>query len=793
MTSPAEMQAAAGAPFMDWQPDRIRTIIDNLKEVVFQTDAEGRWTFLNPAWREITGFTVEESLGVVFLDYVHPEDRELNRQRFQPLIERKKDYCRHEIRYLTKDGGFRWIEVHARLTLDHAGRIIGTSGTLSDVTGRRQAMEESREARQRLEFVLASNPAVVFAARPGEDGVPWATTFMSDNSRSILGSPPEAYTGDPGFWLAAIHPDDLTEVHRSFADLAAHGESSLRCRHRFADGSYRWMRIDVRMFTDLAGQPLEVFGCVVDETLARNTADLERLNQRLRSEIAERRAAQQALVDREAHFRTLIENASDLIFVLSAAGVIEYVSPTVTRVLGYAPRELVGRNGVEFLDPHDAPAVTAAFQQGLTRAGSHSPLEFGARHRDGSSRVVEAIGSNQLDNPAVRGIVVNVRDITDRRRLEDQFRQAQKMEAVGRLAGGVAHDFNNLLTVICGYSELLAKGLGEADPLRRKVTQVQRAGERATALVQQLLAFSRKQVVEPAVVDLNEAVADMEKMLRRLIGEDVELTIVPWPEPLYVHIDRTQFDQIVMNLSVNARDAMPRGGVLSISTRHHTARGLPACRDCKIAAGDFAVLVVEDTGTGITEETRAHMFEPFFTTKDVGQGTGLGLSMVYGAVQQAGGHICLDTELGKGTAFRICLPKVRQPAPVQQEGAPAATRGGRETILLVEDEELVRTMLSDALAEAGYRVLEARHGEHALEVAGQYAAAIDLLLTDAVMPRMSGRELAAHLAPLRPNAKVLYISGYPRQELNPGCRFLKKPFTPDELIREVRAVFDEVS
>jgi PAS domain S-box-containing protein len=528
----------------------------------------------------------------------------------------------------------------------------------------------------------------------------------------------------------------------------------------------------------------------LESRIKGRTAELEGLNERLRAEIAQRRNAQEALANSEAHFRTVIENASDVIYVSNAEGTIEYVSPTVTRVLGYEPDEIIGKGWAEFTHADDTPRAMERFKQGLSMPNSHAPLELQARHKNGSVLLVEAIGNNQLYNPAVRGIVVTIRDITDRRRLEDQFRQAQKMEALGRLAGGVAHDFNNLLTVICGYSELLAKRLPEGSALRRHAEQVHHAGGRATGLVQQLLAFSRKQVIQPAVLDLNEAVADLEKMLRRLIGEDVELTIAPWREPLCVLIDRTQFDQIVMNLSVNSRDAMPKGGALTISVHPHAARGGFECRDCPIARGDFMVLEVADTGTGMTDETRAHIFEPFFTTKEVGRGTGLGLSMVYGAVQQAGGHICLDTQWGKGTTFRICLPRVEKPAPAPEHIEGPANKGGQETILLVEDEDLVRTMLQEALEEAGYRVLAARHGEHALEVARQNETAIDLVVTDVVMPKMSGPDLVARLATVRPETKVLFVSGYSRQELAPGCNFLKKPFTPEELILKVRSVLD---
>ena len=1118
MTGLVHAGPAVGAA--DLPANRLRSVVDNLKDVVFQADAAGRWTFLNRAWEETTGFSVEESLGVVYLEFLHPSDRDNSQEKFRQLLDGKQDCCRHEVRHLTKAGGFRWMEVHARLTMSETGQITGVAGTLSDVTERRKANDELRGARQRLDHVLAANPAVTFAGRPGRN-TPWAITFISPNVEEILGFSPEMFTSTPHFWMTTIHPDDLKGAYQSLVLLETVGRSTVRYRSRRKDGSYCWLRADMRVLTDPTGQPQEVFGCLVDESqtykmeeslrshaailsavcfaaqrfldasswrkevdnllrrlgeatgasrvyivenvsgagrdtlttlryewdsegvprllgkpgladvsyrdmgvaqwvaalgrgepihgrvrdfpasmqaklpplgalslllapiftgrdwwgfigfddclddrewsvaeidavrtaagilgaaikrdqtkselrhnrallktvtdasplgvyvvdnrldkilyvndrfceiwgvshlvdglrrgeitakdlvvhcvpfvedpavfaapraplsdesnrsvatdhirlrdgrtieristqirdaagaylgrlylfedvteqknteaallrtlseleirVAGRTADLNQLNERLRAEIAERQAAQQALAEREARFRTVTENASDMILIIDAHAIIEYVSPAVTRILGYHPDELVGRAGVEFVDPNDVSRALARFQQALDPNDTPSLVEFRARHKDGSTRLVEAIGSNQLDNPAVRGLVVTLRDITDRRRLEYQFREAQRMEAVGRLAGGVAHDFNNLLTVICGYSELLAKRLIEGDPLRRNVELIQRAGVRASGLVRQLLTFSQTQAVQPAILDVNEAILGIESMLRCLIGEDVDLTIVPCAEPLYVYIDQTHLTQIVMNLSVNARDAMPNGGALSILAGVQARGHACPCKDGTSAPKDFAVLTVRDSGAGMSEEIKGRVFDPFFTTKEVGKGSGLGLSMVYGAVQQAGGYIQLDTELGLGTTLRICLPRVEKPAPNRVDAAVPGAKGGNETILVAEDDAPVRGMISGALRNAGYKVLESPRGEHALEVARQHKSSIHLLLTDVVMPRMSGPDLALRLAAVGPDTKVLYMSGYSGRALPPGCDLIKKPFSGEELTRAVRAALE---
>jgi PAS domain S-box-containing protein len=797
-------------------------MIDNLREVVFQTDRNGKWIFLNAAWEEITGFTVAESLGQSCVSFIHPDDLAESQELLCSLLSGQKGSCRHEVRYVTRGRGVRWVEVHARLTLNDANMAVGVSGTLTDITDRQRVHEDLRQARQRMEFLLTSSPAVIFTGKPGSKL--WETTFMSANVRSVLGYEPTEFTEDPNFYFKITAPEDRHQLEFGFVELAAQGATTFRIRALHRDGAYRSIRGEVRLIRDGEGRPAESIGCLVDETGTREveqllrqrsailerteadlrrahddlerrvrerTAELENLNRALRQEIVDRQEAESALARREVRFQALVDNTLDVVFVGGAEGGILYVTPSLTRNFGYAPKDVVGRHASDFVHPEDQAKLAAQVQQALSTPGTHPVWEMRIQHRGGSWRTIESVANNQLANPAVEGLIVTVRDVTDRKRLEEQFRQAQKMEAVGRLAGGVAHDFNNLLTVIRGYSELLAKKLDSASPLLRHVGQIKRAADRAVALVQQLLAFSRKQVVEPKTLELNAALSNLEPMLARLIGEDVELSIASAPTPLFVLVDPTQLEQIVINLCVNARDAMPKGGRLALASKLHRMRDPATCRSCKIAGGRFAVLSVSDTGTGIAEDVRSHIFEPFFTTKEVGKGTGLGLSMVYAAVEQAGGHICLDSTPGEGTTFRICLPLVDSPQSEEPEAAdgpePAA---GSETILLVEDEELVRVMIRDSLTEIGYRVLEACHGDHALQVLASHDGPVDLLLTDIVMPRMGGAELAQRVALERPGTRTLYMSGYPRQELPAGADFLKKPFTPDDLLREVRRLLD---
>jgi two-component system, cell cycle sensor histidine kinase and response regulator CckA len=399
---------------------------------------------------------------------------------------------------------------------------------------------------------------------------------------------------------------------------------------------------------------------------------------------------------------------------------------------------------------------------------------------------------------AVKRALRETEERTERKKLEGQLRQAQKMEAIGQLTGGIAHDFNNMLTVIVGYSDLMLQKLRADDPLRSEVEQVKEAGVRASLLTRQLLAFSRKQVLQPRVLDLNAILTNMDRMLQRLIGEDIGLVTVPEPGLWRVHADPGQIEQVIMNLAVNARDAMPQGGKLTIETANVQLDDAYAREHVFVKPGPYVMLAVSDTGCGMDAETQAHIFEPFFTTKEPGKGTGLGLSTVYGIVKQSEGYVWVYSEVGRGTAFKIYLPRVEAVAEAVEPSREAArTVRGSETILLVEDDNPVRKLIHSTLHAYGYTVLEAHHGKHAIQVCEQHAGPIHLMVTDVVMPEMRGRELAERLKPSHPTMKVLFMSGYTDRgivhhgELVQGTAFLQKPFTPDALARKVREVLDE--
>lgn len=502
------------------------------------------------------------------------------------------------------------------------------------------------------------------------------------------------------------------------------------------------------------------------------------------------------IAEREELFQLITENAADMIAVVNADGTRAYNSPSYQRLLGYSPEELRKTSAYEQIHPDDRSKVVKAADE-AKQSGRGRRVEYRIRHKDGRWITLESTASVVRDSKKqIEKLVIVNRDITERKQLEEQLHLSQKIEAIGRLSGGIAHDFNNLLGVIIGYTETLLKRMKPEDPYREAIDEIQLAGKRAASLTQQLLAFSRKQVLEPKILDLNAVASEIGKMLGRLIGENIHLEFVLSESIGMVKADRTQIEQVILNLAVNARDAMPQGGKLTIETANVELDAASATRAQYLAPGSYVLLKVTDTGCGMSPHVQAHIFEPFFTTKEKGKGTGLGLATVYGVIKQSGGYVLVESELGKGTTFEIYLPRVAAAPEDAKETGPSAksVRKHRAAVLLVEDERSLRKLTRNSLQEMGYTVLEAADAFQALHIAKQTEIEIDLLLTDVIMPGMSGRALADALSGSRPQTKVLYMSGYSDGEiatqgvLNAGTSILRKPFTQDELIRRVEEV-----
>jgi PAS domain S-box-containing protein len=515
----------------------------------------------------------------------------------------------------------------------------------------------------------------------------------------------------------------------------------------------------------------------------------------LHAEERQRWHVEAALRASEERFRALVENSSDAMLLIDGDGRVTYLSTSSERHLGWTPGQMVGRSIFDFINPGDRDLLGTRIADTRGHRGRTFVAQLRFHHADGSWRIIEVVGVNRLADPAVTGIVVNVRDITERRRLEEQLRQAQKMEAVGELAGGVAHDFNNLLTGILGYCHLMLEEIPAEHPLRPDLHEIQSAGERAASLTRQLLAFSRRQMLQPQVVDINMLISQLEKLLRRLISADVELVMSLAPDLQPVTVDPASVEQILVNLAVNARDAMAAGGRLTIETANVELDEAYAMNHVTMNSGRYVMLAVADTGEGMDAATRARVFEPFFTTKEQGKGSGLGLATVYGIVKQSGGYIWVYSEPGHGTVFKVYLPPTPASLVARLAEGGDGDLTGWETVLLVEDEDAIRALAREVLRRHGYVVLEARHGVDALRVAERHLDAIHLLITDVVMPHLSGRELADRLAPIRPTMKTLFMSGYTGHSLRhddvpTGASFLQKPFTPEILARRVRHILD---
>jgi two-component system cell cycle sensor histidine kinase/response regulator CckA len=589
-------------------------------------------------------------------------------------------------------------------------------------------------------------------------------TSINEAGERFFGRPREELIGKHvGELLGVSDPEGFVSV--AVEELRQSGRWRRQVEATDHSGDSRWLDMSRSLVRDRRGEVVGV------RAVARD--------------ITEQKQAEE---ERERFFAV----SADLLLIAGFDGYFKWLSPAWERALGWTSEELTSKPWLHFVHPEDQE-ITVAEAEKLFAGREAVAFENRYRHKDGSYRWISWRVRPYLEEHLLYGAAT---DVTERKQLEEQYRQSQKLESVGQLAGGIAHDFNNLLTVISGYGELMLRRVGRDDPLRRNLEEIKKAAERASSLTRQLLAFSRKQVLQPKVIDLTATVVNMDRMLQRLIGEDIQLVTLLDPGLEKVKADPGQIEQALMNLAVNARDAMPGGGKLTVETRNVYLDKAYARRHVSVTPGRYVMLAVSDTGTGMDAETQARIFEPFFTTKGPGKGTGLGLSMVYGIVRQSSGNIWVYSEPGHGTTFKVYLPVVYEEGESRDEGVAPGRARGTETVLLVEDEEAVRRLLLDILESEGYTVLKAANGHEALEVCERHEGPIHLLMTDVVMPGMSGRQLVERMAEKCGDAKVLFMSGYTDNAivhhgvLDAGTNFLQKPFTPDDVARKVREVLD---
>jgi len=765
---------------------------------------DDRFIYVNPATEAITGYTRQELLHMNFWDVTHPDMRDMIRQRGMDRQAGKKNIpTRYEIKIVRKDGEVRWIDFAAGVIV--LGGTLAGLGTGFDITERKRAQQlqsslyriaETARLSSDLQQLYTSIHAILselMYARncyiayydPASDLVSFPY-FVDEYD-----PPPPPRTRRRGVTEYVLRTGEpLLATMEVLEELEAKGEVD-----RIGEPSLDWMGVPLKKGN-------ETFGVLVLQTYEPNVRYGEKEKQILSfvsQQIAnaiEIKRNEQALRSSEARYRTLVQSAVYGIYLTSVDNKFTDVNPALVSMLGYERAEdVLALNLVPdvFVNPEEHARLVQQYRQ----TQQVESVEVKWRRKDGRQITVRLSGRAVLDRQDhATGFEIIAEDVTERLAIEEQLRQSQRMEAVGRLGGGIAHDFNNLLTVIRGNTELLLEEVKSAH-LRDEVEEIRKAADRATELTVQLLAFSRQQVLAPKVLELNTVISNMENFLGRLLGEDVELRTKFQPDLGRVKADPGQIEQVIMNLAVNARDAMPHGGKLCIELAnvHLDEKNMREHRD--VAPGDYVRITVSDTGVGMDRATCSRIFEPFFTTKPSGQGTGLGLSTVYGIVQQSGGHIWVDSEVGKGASFKIHLPQVGEPAAkIAPRPADPEIPKGTETVLLVEDEDGVRELVSHILLKNGYKVLQAAQGEDALRMCENNPERPDLLLTDVVLKSMNGGELAQLLMARYPKLKVLYMSGYSddavehRGVFAADSAFLQKPFSTRALMQKIREVLD---
>jgi len=790
-------------------PDRLvevseehaNALLSVTRELLAIVSAQGEFLFVNGSFHRVLGYSPEELIGQPLISLHPPAETQSMNERFAFLRARDgaTSTCRCSLR--AKSGHWLWFDSVAVNRLrdpDVQGMVISYQDVtefhrleaqrmvLSNVV---HALNETSNLDDLLQQIHGALKKVVYAEN--------FFVALHDPQTEMFHFPFFVDQFDPPPAPQKVARTCMAYVFRTgksclipqleFDRLAAEGEVEL-----VGSASPAWLGVPLKT-------PSATIGVLVVQHYQNENAydqrDLEFLDS-AGAHIAlaiERVRAEEAVRKSESMFRLLFSHTPLPMWVFDTETLqFLQVNEAATKQYGYSDEEFRRLTMRDIRADRDAPTFAASVAEWQLEGQFNG--HFQHQRRDGKKFSVDVV-SHKLEYAGRSVRLAVVQDVSERQMLESQLRQAQKMEAIGRLAGGVAHDFNNLLMVIKGHTELLLNALPPAEPIKRKIEQIDRSADRATALTRQLLAFSRMQVLQPRAINLNSVVEEMGKLIPRLIGEDIELVVRNSSDLGTIRADASQMEQVIMNLAVNSRDAMPKGGRFTIETSNAELDNLYQAAHPVVQPGKYVLLAVSDTGTGMDADTQAHIFEPFFTTKEQGKGTGLGLATVYGVVKQSGGFIWVYSELGKGTTFKIYLPRVDEPAasaPVVH--IPCSLARGTETVLLAEDEQDVREVAREFLESAGYNVLEAASGDAALEISAAHGGTIDLLITDMVMPGMSGQELARKMRGLREGIRVIYMSGYSEHAAGEAAKcdsaavVLTKPFSRSLLLRTVRDI-----
>ncbi len=751
---------------------RYRSLFNLANDAIFLMRGD-RFVDCNPKTLEIFGCSREEILQQPPYRFSPPRQldgrnsKEKAKEKIEAAFRGEPQFF--EWLHCRFDGTLFNVEVSLN-KMELAGEML-ILAIVRDITDRKKAEQYLKESEEKYRMLVNRSPLGIFSIDTKGN-----ITILNSSVLNIVGSPSIEET------------KKINLLQFPLLQKAGISDAAIKCIHtgKSVKGEFpylsKWGKKSIcRLYLDpmfgASGKLTGVQGIIED--------------------ITEQKQAEKALIESEQKYRNLIEHSGDAIYLLYNRK-FEIVNKKFQEMFGVKLEDM-NKSGFDFLDlvsEKSKPYLEERAERLANGEDLESKYEFTAISKNGKEIEVEAAVSyiEYKDGVATQGII---RDITERKRLEKQLLQAQKMEAIGRLAGGVAHDFNNILTIIRGYSELMLSRIDEKDTFHKSIKQVTRATERAELLTRQLLAFSRKQIMQARVIDLNELIKESEKLLRPLIGEDIEFIAKLAHTPCKIKVDPGQMEQVIMNLVVNSRDAMPSGGRITIETKHAAFEENNLPNKPEISKGNYIVLSISDTGIGIDKKAQSQIFEPFFTTKEKGKGTGLGLSTIYGIVKQSNGYIYLESEPNRGSTFMVYLPSVEQKIETMLEPqTPQDNLGGSETILVAEDEEEVRSLVCETLRKHGYTVLEARNGKTALRIYQNSNNTIDLVLTDVIMPLMNGRELVDRLSENNDFIKTLFMSGYTDDAilhhgvLEPGTQFIQKPFSPGELLEKIRKILD---
>ncbi len=744
--------------------EKYRTILENIEDGYFEVDIAGNFTFFNDSLCGILGYPRDEMLGMNNRDFIDTRDFAKVYKTFNKVYRTGEPARAFDWEIIRKDGTRRYVEGSISRREDSTDQPIGFRGIVRDITERRGAEEQLRLHATALG---AAANAIIITDRDGT--IAWVNPAFTDLTGYTLD---EVLGRNPRILKSGISD---AAFYKTLWDTILSGRAwQGEMINRRKDGTTYSEEQTITPVMDEAGQITNFIS--------------------VKQNITERRRAEAKILSEQLFSESIVNSLPGIFYLIDQTRKFLRWNENFEQITGYSAEEIATLSPLDLFAGEEKELIDQRIQEVFASGSADAEAHLVSKSGERTAHYFTGVRIYSDDQPCLMGVGL---DITVRKQLEEQFRQSQKMEAVGVLAGGIAHDFNNLLTAINGYSDLTLRKMSPDEPLRRNIEEVKKAGDRAAELTSQLLAFSRKQVLKPVVHNLNSVIETIENMLRRIIRENIELRTVLDPKLGNIKADPGQIEQVIMNLVVNARDAMPDGGTLTIETQNVYLDHDYVSQKLAIEPGPFTRITVSDTGMGMDEITRQHIFEPFFTTKEVGKGTGLGLSMVYGIVKQSGGDITVYSEPGHGTTFKIYLPSVDEEVQkLKWNGDHPEKYLGTETILLVEDEEVVRNLAKEILTGNGYTVLEAENGKAALAICSSYEGHIDLLLTDVIMPRMSGSELKQTVVEMMPDIKVLFMSGYTddsvanRGVFDADIPFIEKPFTPDALSRKVREVLE---